>query len=234
LPALDAQALPSAWEESVAANAHSHTEGGVSKACFVFASRKGWSWQPYPTTRAVGALAQRVTGDLGLQYEEIKYDATLRTKLEETNKSKVPTVIFGDPGSLLDVSYARPMQEYDNQYLLNCAALIPWDAVSQRDGDNDHRWIHLRTQVCRQKTEAPPPYHEWRSIFSPEDLEVKTRTTIEQVRSRLMKQLMSVPPPGAAGAPTTVRKAEDPAATDNAAALGIRTESPAQLEGPTR
>jgi TIR domain-containing protein len=232
MPSLDLDALPSAWDESVAANPESHKEGSVSKTCFVFVSRAGWDWEPYSAAEGrIGAVAQRISGELGLRYEEIKYDATLKTKLEETNKSRVPTVIFGDPSSLLDKTYAKPMQDYDNQYLLNCATLVPWDEPSRQAGENDNRWIHIRTNVCRQKTEAPPPFHEWRSIFSQDDLEQKTRTTIEQVRSRLMKNLMSEP---LAGATIAVRKAEDAAASDKAAAIGIRTESPAQLESPTR
>jgi hypothetical protein len=230
-PALEVDTLASVWDEDVAANPQSHQEGNVSKTCFVFASRHGWGWEPYAAPQGkIGAVAQRISGDLGLRYEEIKFDAGLKDKLVEANKSSVPTVIFGDPTSLLESAYATPMQEYDNQYLLNCATLVPWEESSKLAGENDHRWVHLRTKVCRQKTDAPPPFHEWRSIFSQEDLEQRTRTTIEQVRSRLLKNLLSEP----AGATVTLRKAEDAAATSSAAALGIRTESPAQLEGPTR
>jgi hypothetical protein len=232
LAALDFDNLRSAWEESVEANPQSHKEGSVSKTCFVFVSRQGWDWQPYPVLdRKIGAVAQQISGELGLRYEEIKCDATLKDKLKETNESKVPTVLFADPGSLLDKAYAEPMQDYDTQFLLNCAALVPWDEVARQAGENDNRWVHLRTKVCRQKTEMPPPYHEWHSIFSQADLELKTRTAIEQIRSRLMKQMMSETE---AGAPTVLRKAEDPVASDAAAELGIRTESPAQLEGPKR
>jgi hypothetical protein len=232
LAALDFDALQSAWDASVEANPQSHTEGSVSKTCFVFVSRQGWDWQPYPAvSRRIGALAQQISGELGLRYEEIKCDATLKHKLEETNQSKVPTVLFGDPASLFDNTFAAPMQDYDKQFLLNCAALVPWDEGSKQAGDNDRRWVHLKSNVCRQKTEMPPPYHEWRSIFSQDDLELKTRTTIEQLRSRLMKQLMSEPD---TGAPAVLRKAENRDATEDAAAIGIRTESPAQLEGPNR
>jgi len=231
-PGLDVDALTSIWDREAAANPQSHQEGSVSKTCFVFASREGWDWRPYAAPEGkIGAIAQRISGDLGLRYEEIKFDAKLKDKLAEANQSSVPTVIFGDPTSLLDPAYAKPMQDYDNQYLLNCAALVPWDEPSKQAGDGDARWVHLRTKICRQKTDAPPPFHEWRSIFSRDDLEQKTRTIIEQVRSRLMKNLLSEPTPGA---PVTLLKAEDAAASSNAAALGIRTESPAQLEGPTR
>ena len=232
LPELDLEELVSIWEQEVASNPSSHQEGGVSKTCFVFASRDGWGWQPYAGAQGqIGAVAQRISGHLGLRYEEIKFDAKLKDRLAEANQSSVPTVIFGDPTSLLEGAFAKPMQDYDNQYLLNCAALVPWDEPGKQAGENDARWLHLRTKVCRQKTEAPPPFHEWRSIFSQDDLEQKTRTVIEQVRSRLLKNLLSEPQTGAA---VTLRKAEDAATTSSAAALGIRTDSPAQLEGPTR
>jgi hypothetical protein len=229
---LDVDTLRSAWEQSAQARSHSHKEGSVSKTCFVFVSRQGWDWRPYSATDpTVGAVAQQISGALGLRYEEITCDAALKDKLRETHESKVPTVLFADPGSLQDNAYAKPLQEYDTQFLLNCAALVPWDEAAKQTGDNDTRWVYLRTKVCRQKTEAPPPYHEWRSIFSQADLEAKTRITIEQIRSRLMKQLMSEPD---AGTPSAPRKATDPVASDVAAALGIRTDTPAQLEGPKR
>jgi hypothetical protein len=95
--------------------------------------------------------------------------------------------------------------------------------------ETDPRWIHLKTKVCRQKIESPPPFHEWRSIFSREDLDLKTRTLIEQVRSRLMKQLVSDPNKAAAS-----KKAEDVALSESAAALGITTTSLSHLESPSR
>jgi hypothetical protein len=230
---LDLERIRSAWEASADADPRSHTEGGVSKTCFVFVSRQGWDWKPYPATqRRIGALAQQISGELGLRYEEIPCDASLKTKLDDTNKNRVPTVVFGDPATLqLDPAYAGPMQEYDRQFLLNCAALIPWEETSKIMGDQDATWIHLKQNVFRQKIEAPPPYHEWRSIFSFDDLELKTRTAIEQLRSRLMKQILTEPD---TGTPIVVRKAEDPAASSGAAAKGIQTDSPPQLEGPSR
>jgi hypothetical protein len=232
LESLDSDEIPSAWEQAVAADPLSHTRGSISKTCFVFLSQKGWDWQPYPDPRPeIGALAQRISGELGLRYEEIPCDKNLTKRLEETNQSKVPTVLFGDPSSLLDPKYARPLEEYDKQFLLNCGMLVPWDEASKIAGDREPRWMQIQVQLCRQKIESPPPHHEWRSIFSRRDLELKTRTTIEQIRSRLMKQIMVE---ADAGDTTVVRKAEDLAIWGPANSIGIPMESPAQLEGPTR
>lgn len=229
LESLDLDAVQSAWEVSTAANPRSHTEGNISKTCFVFLSRSGWDWVPYQgSPAAIGALAQKITGELGLRYEEIPCDAALPQKLREANDHDVPTVLFGDPGSLLAEPYAQSLRHYDSQYLLNCAALIPWEPGVKDTIETDPRWIHLKTKVCRQKIEAPPPYHEWRSIFSREDLDLKTRTLIEQVRSRLIKQLASDPNKVAAW------KAEDAALSQSAAALGITTASLSHLESPSR
>lgn len=240
--ALDLETIPSAWDLSSDADPESHKEGSIAKTCFVFISRKGWDWQPYPEKRqAIGAMAQRISGDLGLRYEEIACDAALPNKLKETRSSSVPTILFGDPGSLRDGAYAQPMRDYDDLYLLNCGALVPWDEASKNRGNNDNDWIYLKDNVCRQKTKIPPPNHEWRSIFSHDDLESKTRTIIEDIRLRLLQKILSddrsqsgTGNEGAANAPAGVLKAEDKGLSDNAASLGIPMQSPPQIEGPTK
>jgi hypothetical protein len=149
--------------------------------------------------------------------------------------------LFGDPGSLRDGAYAQPMREYDDLYLLNCGALVPWDEESKKKGNNDDEWLYLRDNVCRQKTKIPPPNHEWRSIFSHDDLEIKTRTIIENIRLRLLQQILSDDRSeahhgnaGAVSGATGVLKAEDKDLTNSAASLGIRVQSTPQIEGPTK
>src|SRR5262249_24945536 len=159
---LDFNNVTSAWEAAVARDDQSHRKGGISKTCFVFDSREGWDWKPYSgAARAIGAFAQHVSGELGLRYEELPCYPALPRKLQETNQGKVPTVLFGDPSSLLESKYSGLMHQYDSQFLLNCAALVPWEPESKGAGDGDARWKHLRTHVCPQKIDSPPPYHEW-------------------------------------------------------------------------
>ena len=174
-------------------------------------------------------MAQKIAGELGLRYEEIPCDAALPQKLKEAYDNDVPTVLFGEPESLVAEAYAQPMRQYDSLYLLNCATLIAWEPEVKDAIETDPRWLQLRTRVFRQKIENPPPYHEWRSIFSPNDLDLKTRTLIEQIRSRLMKQLISDP-----SRPALSRKAEDTVISQDAAARGINTASLQNLEGPGR
>jgi hypothetical protein len=227
---IDFDTVTSAWEVSTAGDPKSHTQGNISKTCFVFLSRSGWDWVPYQDTPAkIGALAQKITGELGLRYEEIPCNAALSQKLKEANDNDVPTLLFGDPASLLTELYAQPLRRYDSQYLLNCAALVPWEPGAKDTIETDPRWIHLKTKVCRQKVENPPPYHEWRSIFSQEALDLKTRTLIEQIRSRLMKQLISDP-----NNASPSRRAEDAEISEDAAAFGIVTASLSHLESPSR
>ena len=238
---IDVETIPSAWDRSSAADPESHKEGAIGKTCFVFVSRDGWDWQPYPEVRKkIGAMAQQISGELGLRYEELACDASLSKKLKETRTSSVPTVLFGDPASLLDSAFAQPMREYDDLYLLNCGTLVPWSEESKASGSSDGRWQYLKDQVCRQKTRVPPPNHEWRSIFSQQDLETKTRTIIENIRLRLLQQILSddrSEPQGENGqtAGATVRKAEDKGLEDAAAATqGIRVGSAPQIEGPSK
>ena len=227
LMALDFNVVKSAWEEEVANDPQSHTRGNISKTCFVFISHSGWDWIPYQGTPGqIGALSQKISGELGLKYEEIPCDDSLPQKLKEANESAVPTVLFGDPESLCTEPYARPMREYNSQYLLNCATLLAWEPGAKDAIETDPRWIRIKTEVFKQKVETPPLYHELRSIFSREDLDLKTRTLIEQIRSHLMKRLMSDPTKTVAP-----RKAEDLAIAQNAAALEIITASLPHLEG---
>ena len=242
VPVLDLENIPSAWDRSSAADPESHKEGSIGKTCFVFVSRHGWDWQPYPERRkTIGAMAQQISGDLGLRYEEIVYDAALPKKLKETRTSSVPTVLFGDPASLMDGAYAQPMREYDELYLLNCGALVPWTEESKTRGANDDKWLHLKKKVCQQKTKVPPPNHEWRSVFSQDDLETKTRTIIENIRLRLLQQILSDDRSGSPNgsgevgtAGAGILKAEDKGLSDSAATQGIRVESAPQIEGPSK
>ena len=224
LDTLDFDGVKSAWEEEVANDPQSHTQGKISKTCFVFISRDGWGWAPYEGTPAqIGALAQKISGELGIKYEEIPCNDSLPLKLEEANAGDVPTVLFADPDSLNEETYARPMRRYDRQYLLNCATLVAWQPEAKGRIEADPNWIHLKTRVFKQKIKDPPRYHELQSIFSRDDLVLKTRMLIEQIRSGRMNRLMSDPN-------TPAMKATDQALTESAAALGINTASPPHLE----
>jgi len=234
---LNLDGLPSAWTVSAGLNPDSHKEGSIGKTCFVFVSREGWDWEPYPEVKKkIGALAQQISGDLNLRCEWIDCDDELAKKLQETRGSRVPTIIYGDPRTITQGVYAQRMREYDNLYLLNCGALVPWSEDSRTKGDTDETWLALRNSVCRQKTKVPPPNHEWRSIFSILELETKTRTVIEDIRLKLLEEILSEEKSNATAtnAGYTVRRAEDEHLAESAAVQGIRLESAPQLEGPTR
>jgi TIR domain len=242
MASVDLEVTPSAWDVLTAADPDSHTEGGIAKTCFVFAAKKGWDWVPYPDTpqprsRTVGGMAQQISGELGLRYEEIPYDAQLSQKLAETNRSKVPTVLVADADSLLDTTYAAPLRDYDRLYLLNCGMLVPWDPQA-KTAAHDPRWGNLQTRVAVQKIAVPPPLHEWRTVFSQEDLEASTRTIVERLRLRLLDQILTdspvSPTPLAPQAGVEVRKAENQALSDAANTQGVRLESTPHLEVPNK
>ncbi|MGO6667648.1 TIR domain-containing protein (plasmid) [Rhizobium ruizarguesonis] len=227
---LDFATVKSAWPTAGNAVPHpSHVRGNISKTCFVFLASEGWDWKPYePEKWGIGALSQKIAGDLGLRYEEVRCDAALAQKLKETYENDVPTVLFLDPESLGEAAVLQSMEQYDEKYYLNCAAIVPWEADVEDKIDTDTRWIALQT-MCPQKVGDPPPYHEWRTIFSQSALEERTAKLIEEIRSRLMKKLMS----GQSRLPT-VRRAEDPGMSDTAAAIGISTGSLPSLGSPDR
>jgi hypothetical protein len=242
LASLDLENTSSAWETAARANQQSHAQGGITKTCFVYVSRDGWGWQPYPeTSRPIGALAQQLSGELAVQYEQLAVDSQLGAKLMETRDHKVPTVIIADPTSLQDETFAAPLRQYDGLYLRNCGALVPWSADSKSKGNNDVNWRYLRERVCQQKTVDPlPPNHEWRSIFSQEDLLTKARVVIEDLRARLRNDILTdAPAPGeqaqvGAGGGPQVLRAENPGTVDAAARAGINIGSAPQVEAPSR
>jgi hypothetical protein len=226
---LDSDAVVSAWDRDAAIDHHSHMRGNITKTCFVYVSREGWGWVPYVGNASqIGALAQRISGELGFRYEELPCDDSLPRKLEEANASDVPTVLFGDPDSLFDERYARPMRKHDSQLLLNCATLLAWEPTVKDKVDEDDRWKHIASEVFRQKVQSALPHHEFRSIFSLEDLASKTRTTIEQIRSRLLKEMVNDPAKAA-----SLRRAKNRAMSQDAADRGINTDSLPHLAGVT-
>jgi hypothetical protein len=247
---LDAVSLDqtrSAWDVETSADDQSHTKGGIAKTCFVFVSKRGWDWVPYPNAppphcRSVGSLAQEISGQLGLRYEEIPCDANLSQKLKDTNRGKVPTVLMADPDSLGDERYAAPLRDYDDLYLLNCGLLVPWEARSQGD-DADPRWGHLKNRVVTQKIAVPPPLHEWRSVFSHDEFERATRNVVERLRLRLLDQILTDAQPGtraasaaefAAAPDDSVRAAQNDSVVAAATRDGIDIRSTAQLEVPSK
>jgi hypothetical protein len=226
-PNFDLESVPSAWEAATAADPDSHKQGSISKTCFVFLSKSGWDWIPYQErAEKIGALAQKITGELGVRYEEISCNETLPQKLIDTSKEDVPTVLFGDPKSLEVERFFRSLEDYDERFLPNCAALVAWEPERKDGIDADARWALLRKL---NKVKSPPPFHEWRSIFSHDELDRKTRTLIEQIRSQLLKQYVSDPERAA-----SVAKAENSVLAQNAAAQGIETQTLSHLRAPSR
>jgi hypothetical protein len=202
----------SAWE-TTGRPARPVTES-VNKTCFVFMSDSGWDWRPYAEQKPVGAMAQQITGDIGVQYEEIPCDATLRAKLVVANQRRIPAVLITDPSSLTNTTIMSEMQDYDNRYYLNCGLIVPWDVPAPT---TDQRWQALKANVCPQKTAAPPPNHEWTSVSTPEALKAKTVAIVEEIRMRMLNTI------GGSGA--NFAKAENEDAAKAAEAKGITVHS---------
>jgi hypothetical protein len=221
---LDLDGVVSAWDAAVNADPGSHKKGGITKTCFVFAARQGWDWKPYDGEPAVGAVAQTVSGQLGLKYEEIPCDPALPTRLRETHEHDVPTVIFADPSSAAVQPIERALQGYDQVYFLNCGLIVPWERPSPAPS-TDPRWRHIQHTACPQKAAAPPPFHDWFSVVSLESLKARSAAVIEAIRSELLKKAL--------GSDTAVvAKAEDPSVSRDAEQNGIRLDVAPQLVSP--
>jgi hypothetical protein len=214
---LDLTTALSAWDDLP--HTESHKSGSISKTCFVFVADQGWNWQPYSDSgQSIGALAQELSGQLGLRYEEIACDAGLIRKLEDTYRNNVPTLMFGDPNSLMSQTFAGIMRRYDAMYLLNCGTLIPWGSPDAADT----YLTRLRNHVFPQKISEPPPNHEWRSIFSSADLRARTTETMEKLRQRLLNAILS-------SEASRVCKASDRHLTDEATQVGIKVDTAPQV-----
>lgn len=219
LPELDVTRVTSAWDVAADADPNSHKQGGVTKTCFVFAAHQGWHWKPYNGEPAIGAIAQTVSGQLGLKYEEIPCDAALLMRLRDTHEHDVPTVVFADPSSASVQPIEGALQSYDQVYFLNCGLIVPWELSHPA---NDPRWFHLQRIACPQKTAAPPPNHDWLSTVSPQELKSRSAAVIEAIRSQLLKKAM--------GSETTVpAKAKDANLVKDAEQNGLRLDTAPQL-----
>jgi TIR domain-containing protein len=219
---LDLSSVPSAWDETAAADPNSHTAGAISKTCFIFLAQSGWHWEPFPESKEkIGAIAQQVSGSLGLQYEEIAVDDQMSAKLLETYRSNVPTLLLGDPHAMPASKFAKQLRTYDTLYLLNCGMLVPW--TEDPESTAKPLWEKIHNDICPQKTSTPPPHHEWKSILSYPDLKTKALTTIENIRLRLLENILSVASSG------TVQKAQNKTLTDAASEKGIRLDAAPQI-----
>jgi hypothetical protein len=215
IPNLDLRNYRSAWEEPQSIGRKPAGAVSVSKTYFVFLANDGWGWRPYAKPEpTVGAMAQTITGDIGLQYEEISCDSKLNAKLQEAKTEHVPTVLISDPSSLGNPIIKQAMKEYDGRLYFNCGLIVPWDVpIPTSDG----RWGQLSAEVCPQKTRIPLPNHEWTSVSSPVLLKTKTLATIEELRMRMLNAVT------ASGA--NVAKAENDAVTEAAKARGISLQT---------
>jgi TIR domain len=213
LPQVDLRNYGSAWAAPPTSVARPVSDS-VTKTYFVFLSNSGWHWRPYPEQKSVGAMAQQITGDIGVQYEEIPCDAALRAKLHDTNHRRIPTVLITDPSSLTNETITSEMQDYDNRYYLNCGVIVPWDVPSPTE---DQRWRTLSANICPQKTAAPPPSHDWASVLTAETLRARTVSIVEEIRLRMLNAI------GGSGA--NFAKAENEAAAKAAQASGITVHS---------
>ena len=221
LAQLDLDRVVSAWDAAADADSASHKKGGITKTCFVFAARQGWDWKPYADEPAIGALAQTVSGQLGLKYEEIPCDTALPTRLRDTHEHDVPTIVFADPSSASVQPIESALQSYDQVYFLNCGLIVPWERPTPAPS-TDPRWLHIQRTACPQKAAAPPPYHEWLSIVSPEDLKARSTAVIEAIRAQLLKKAL--------GSDTAVvSKAEDANMSKDAEQKGLRLDIAPQL-----
>jgi hypothetical protein len=194
LQEFDINSAPSAWEEERIANPDSHKQGSLNKTCFVFISEFGWNWTPYPGSRPtgrdkIGATVQSISGDLGIQYEEIPCNGELLAKLADTRANNVPTLLFADPESVPISPFKDVLKGYDNLYLLNCGAIIPWQPDSQNHVLGS-QWNPIR-DILKQKLSQPPPNHELRTIYSQDALETTTRATIQNIRLQLLKNILA-------------------------------------------
>jgi hypothetical protein len=221
LAQLDLDRVVSAWDAATNADPASHKKGGITKTCFVFAARQGWDWKPYASEPPIGAVAQTVSGQLGLKYEEIPCDMALPTRLRDTNEHDVPTVVFADPSSASVPPIESALQSYDQLYFLNCGLIVPWERSTPAPA-SDPRWLHIQRNTCPQKAAAPPPYHDWLSTVSPEDLKARSAAVIEAIRAQLLKKAL--------GSETAiVSKAEDANVAQQAEQRGVRLDIAPQL-----
>ena len=196
--------------------------GSISKTCFVYMAQNGWDRKPYGDgNKSVGALSQGLSGKLDLRYEEIPCDVQLNKKLDDNAEANIPTLLLVEPSALNSSPFKDIMHRYDKQFLLNCGSLLAWPENAPNAQEADPLWASIKT-ICPQKISQPPPNHEWRNIFSSEDLNSKALAVLENIRLGLLNKVLS-------DKAAPVRKAESLMAVASAAALGISLKTTPEL-----
>ena len=237
--------VPSAFEERAPAWGQPvPVTGGISNACFVFVAGRnnelqnlrtaldfygttdGWDWKPFHpfVQETVGAMAQTVAGELGMRFQQLTCDDKLSDALREAKRNHVPTLIMTDAWTLFVPKYANAMKEYDDLNLANCAVLMPWNNEDSETVASHVRLRELLFSVCPQKASSPPPAHLWDSITTMNELRARTKTTLEELRLRLMQLLLTQT------GVTSIRKVENPILSASAAQEGVPIEGQPQLQ----
>jgi hypothetical protein len=196
--------------------------GNISKASFVFMAGQGWNWKPYngEDARTIGALAQSVSADLNIQYEEMPCEGSFDADLRARRDANVPTILLADPLSMEAGLFKERMRVYDDLFLLNCGTILAWPEGSLNGPST--AWDRIQRDVCPQKTLQPPPFHEWRTIYSHADLKNRTKAVTDGIRQTLLQKMLQ-------DRNVTVRKAENAQAASEAADKGISVTTPPQL-----
>jgi hypothetical protein len=135
---------------------------------------------------AIGLVAQDVALKLKVKFEEIPCDANLHDTLDRTEHTGIPTLLVPDPSSVQDATIKAEMEHYDRRLYEHCGVVIPWDVSSPT---TDNRWQQIQN-ICRRKTQAALPNHEWTSAVSRELFAAKAIAMVEGMRLKRLNSIL--------------------------------------------
>jgi FxsC-like protein len=180
--------------------------GGPTEAIFVFVAAPwpeiqtvrsdparcheggGWGWRPYrPADEdTIGKVAQRVSADEKIRYNELRLSKGIIRGLKNALKRREIVVILVDAWTLRLPVYRDQVKLFDAISLPNFAVLIPWnESDAETLTAKPLLETALRVALPSRSVSAAPPYFR-APIRSAGDLLDELRTTLAEVQMNLI------------------------------------------------
>lgn len=186
-----------------------------------YENQGGWYWKPYLDMSA-GKLAQLTATEFDFRYDELAVDPRLIERLREAEKRNEIVILLVDPWTIRIPRFANLIRQYDNQTLINCSLLVPWNDEDPETVNDLNLLNQTLANAFPRKLVLKPPAHEWDSIRSSGSLRMKIGETLEKVRM-LILQL------GTVG-----RKADNSLISERAQLSGLTVSDKPSLVTPVR
>ena len=136
---------------------------------------------------SAGKLAQLTATEFDFRYDELAVDPRLIERLREAEKRNEIVILLVDPWTIRIPRFANLIRQYDNQTLINCSLLVPWNDEDPETVNDLNLLNQTLANAFPRKLVLKPPAHEWDSIRSSGSLRMKIGETLEKVRMLILQ-----------------------------------------------